>query len=446
MSTVFDLVTDPHGLITDASREAAAVLKIEERWLLHKPLASFVAENDRHSFRLFLNALAIREGPVSRHFALQPRAGAAIEAKAVAHARDGRVYWDVVAEAPAAPAPVGPSRLAGVDRETMLMRLLARLPQGVLVVDRDLSVVFVNPAARRILGSTVQVDHPLGDLWPDYSLRALAGTLFTSHPEVGPQVISVDGHTYSIEGLLATGAPTATLLIEDVTARENARRAERNFVQNAAHELRTPLAAIASVVETLDAGAKHDPAALDSFLAHLRTHSARLTRLATSLLVLARIQTGLERVQLDLVELEPLLSEVADELSPAQGVSLEVRVPGNLAVLADRDLLLHVLENVGANAVKHTREGSIVFEARDVGHNAEIEIRDTGAGMNSEQSRHAFDRFFRAHEPDGDTGFGLGLAIAQEAVRALGGTIRLDSAASKGTRVRISLPSAKVVA
>lgn len=446
MSTVFDLVTDHRGLITDTSREAAGVLKIEERWLLHKPLAAFVAECDRRSFRLLLNGLAHRDGPASRHLALQPRTGGAIEAHVVARARQGRIYWDVAAEAPPPATTAAPSPLTGVDRETMLMRLLTRLPQGVIVVDRALTVVFVNPAARRIMGPTVQVGEPLEDPWPEYSLRNVARSLFTKHPNLGPRVVHLDAHTYSVDGLLSAGAPTATLLVEDVTDHENARRSERHFIQNAAHELRTPLAAITSVVDVLDAGAKHDPIAVDSFLGHLRAHSDRLTRLATSLLVLARIQTGQENVQLDLVELRPLLAEVAAGLVPAEGVALEVRVPENLAVLANRDLFLHVLENVGANATKHTRAGSIVFEARDLGHDAEIEIRDTGVGMSSEESAHAFDRFFRAPEVDRGKGFGLGLAIADEAVRALGGTIRLDSVPNEGTRVRICLPSARVVA
>jgi signal transduction histidine kinase len=127
-------------------------------------------------------------------------------------------------------------------------------------------------------------------------------------------------------------------------------------------------------------------------------------------------------------------------------VAVQVSAALDLAVLADHDLLVHALDNIAANAGKHTSSGLIVFEGRDAGRHTEIEIRDTGKGMTAEESSHAFERFYRGQNRDEGTGFGLGLAIADEAVRALNGSIRLDSRPNRGTRVRISLPSARVMA
>jgi two-component system OmpR family sensor kinase len=193
----------------------------------------------------------------------------------------------------------------------------------------------------------------------------------------------------------------------------------------------------------LESGAKDDPPTRDSFLAHLRVHSERLTRLTTSLLTLARIQTGQEHPQLDIVEIAPILREVTHRLIPHKGVEVTASSPDDLAVLANRELLLHALDNVLANAIKHTKQGSIEITARELGRQAEIEIRDSGRGMTPEEATTAFDRFYRTRATEG--GFGLGLAIAHEAVTALGGTIRLDSAPEQGTRVRIGLPSARVL-
>jgi two-component system phosphate regulon sensor histidine kinase PhoR len=322
--------------------------------------------------------------------------------------------------------------------------VLDRLPNGVVVVDRALRLVYANPAARRLVGSPMPAGDPLPDPWPDFSLRDLAAGLFTDRSSSGRQTVEHGERVLCVEGLTAVDKPTATLLVEDVTERERARRTERQFVANAAHELRTPLAAIVSVVDVLESGAKNDPDTRDRFLAHIRAHTERLVRVATSLLVLARIQAGAERPRLDLVPLEPLLREVARGVVPNDSVTVAVRAPDELAVLGHRDLLHQALENVAANAIKHTREGEIVLKARDLGRTIEIEISDTGSGMERADAIQAFDRFYRS-ESDDSEGFGLGLAITEDAIHALGGTITLDSVPEVGTRVRIHLPSAKLV-
>jgi signal transduction histidine kinase len=111
--------------------------------------------------------------------------------------------------------------------------------------------------------------------------------------------------------------------------------------------------------------------------------------------------------------------------------------------LTDRDLLHRALANVAENSAKHTRKGEIVLEARENGTTTEIEIRDTGPGMTDEERARAFQRFYRSSK--GTDGFGLGLAIAEEAVLAIEGTIELESAPGAGTRVRVAVPSAKII-
>jgi signal transduction histidine kinase len=332
----------------------------------------------------------------------------------------------------------------GTDR--LFESVLNRLPMGVVVVDGQLRIVYSNPAAHRLLdlAAPLQRGDPLPDPWQQFSLRSLAESLFSHQPESRRHLVEAGEHIVCVDGFYAGHMPTATLVFEDVTERERTRNAERRFVENAAHELRTPLAAITSVVDVLESGAKDEPETRDRFLAHIRFHSDRLVRLATSLLTLARIQTGHEPPHLDLVPLEPLLNEVAAGLTLPPGVEVRVDAPRHLAVLADRDFLCQVMENLAVNAAGHTREGSIVFAARDLGRMVEIELADTGTGMNRRDASHAFDRFYRSPENNGE-GFGLGLAIAQDAIRALNGTIRLDSAPGIGTRVRIGLPSARLV-
>ena len=321
-------------------------------------------------------------------------------------------------------------------------RALMRLPQGVVLVDANLRIDYANPAAERLLGVR-SPGLPLPDPWPEFSLRKFATNLFGPAPSTTGRLVETDHQFFWVEGVPPGSAATAIVIVDDVTERERMRQSEREFVENAAHELRTPLAAIVSVMDVLEAGAKDVPETRDRFLKHIRVHSERLSRLATSLLVLARLQTGVEQPRLTVVPMRPLLEEIAGRLDPAEGIEVSVLASDQTGALADRDLLHQAIANVAENSAKHTRAGEIVLEAQENGAMTQIEIRDTGPGMSDEEQERAFHRFYRAS--NGTDGFGLGLAIAEEAVRGLGGTIELESEPGSGTRVRLVVPSAKVI-
>jgi len=219
---------------------------------------------------------------------------------------------------------------------------------------------------------------------------------------------------------------------------------EREFVANAAHELRTPVAAITAAIEVLQSGAKELPAERDRFLAILERQSARLARLGRALLVLARAQSNEAQPRLEPLELYPLLEDVADGLRLHEGVDVEVDCPRGLTVLAERDLVEQVLSNLAANASKHTENGRITVTARpDASDRIAIEGSDTGDGIPLDERDRIFDRFYRSGSRDSD-GFGLGLAIVRQAVRVLGGTVEIGDGPAGGTTVRVTLPQARV--
>jgi signal transduction histidine kinase len=253
--------------------------------------------------------------------------------------------------------------------------------------------------------------------------------------------------TLAIAGIPAPSGTLALLVVSDVSARERRERAEREFVANAAHELRTPIAAIANAVEALEGGAKDSVDDRDRFLAIVERQTTRLGRLVRALLALARAQTREEPLRLEPVLLRPVLTEVANELEPADGVEVAVDAPPALAALAQRDLLVQVVGNLARNAVKHTAEGRVVLRAgASEGETVVVEVADSGAGMDVHDQQRVFDRFYSGD--DGHRhGFGLGLAIVREAVSALGGRVDIESTPGEGTRARVTLAApAKVVA
>jgi signal transduction histidine kinase len=233
----------------------------------------------------------------------------------------------------------------------------------------------------------------------------------------------------------------AVLVVTDISERERRERAEREFVTNAAHELRNPLASITSAVEVLQSGAKEVPAERDRFLGNIERDAARLGRLTRALLLLARAQTRSEAPRFNPVALRPLLESVAAGLQPAEGVRVDVRCPEGLEALAEADLLEQALANLAANAGKHTAEGSIVLSARALDTaSVAVEVEDTGPGIPIAEQQRVFDRFYRGRRVA--DGFGLGLAIVQQAVRALGGRVEISSVPGRGTTIRIVLPAA----
>jgi signal transduction histidine kinase len=322
-----------------------------------------------------------------------------------------------------------------------LRRLLERLHEGVVAVDSSLDVLFANGVAARMFGSrTLRQGDPLPDPWPNVSLRQVAASLFVQGADVVEARAFEGDRSYSIVGIPpGRDSGTAVLVLTDISERERRERAEREFVANAAHELRTPLTAIASAVEALNAGAKDEPAERDRFLGVVERQATRLGRLVRTLLVLARAQTRQELLKLEAVEVRPLLEEVAAGLELADGVTIEVDCPRRLEVLGQRDLMEHVLSNLATNAAKHTSDGRIALVAgrADQGFVA-IEVRDTGSGIGVEAQERIFDRFYSGDQGDRE-GFGLGLAIVREAVRALGGVIEVDSVPGVGTTARVVL-------
>jgi signal transduction histidine kinase len=325
-----------------------------------------------------------------------------------------------------------------------LGRLVERLHEGVVSVDRHGRVEFASSRAREMLGeAALEEGRRVPEEWLGFPLRSFAADLFAGAREiVEAQVASGDGErVYDLTGIPPASTDAALLVVMDVSERERRLRVEREFVDNAAHELRTPLAAITSSIERLQAGARDVPERRDRFLGHIQQESTRLNRLASSLLMLARAQTREEDPRLEEIAGRDLLEDLLAAVDVSPGVELVIDCPADLVVWSNRDLLEHALRNLASNAARHTARGRIRVAAHPVDDESiAIEVEDTGAGIAAEELGRLFDRFYRGPTEEKRSGFGLGLPIAKEAVEALGGRIEIDSAIGVGTTARIVLP------
>jgi signal transduction histidine kinase len=324
-----------------------------------------------------------------------------------------------------------------------LERLLDRLDEGVLLVDRSLRVEFTNGRANELLAlGKKPAGRNLADLPQGETMAQLARDLFS---ELLPNQtrLSVDNDQI----LLVSGIPpsasdeNAIIVVTDESQRERSERAQREFATNAAHELRTPLSSIVSAVEMLQTGAKEEPQDRDRFLAIIEHQSARLTRLTRALLVLARAEAREEAPQLSPLLVRPILERVTEDLPPHPDVAVSVECSAALTMHGNEDLLEQALASIAANAVQHMTSGTVSLRGRQEGTRViVIEVADTGPGIATRDQRRIFERFYRGHESEPGTGFGLGLSIARGAVHLLGGQIELDSEEGVGTTVRLTFP------
>jgi two-component system phosphate regulon sensor histidine kinase PhoR len=335
-----------------------------------------------------------------------------------------------------------PTRELETER-ARLATVIEQMPAGVMIVDPDGALALANRQAEAIWGQSL-------DAWRSETGEGPLERAVTTGEVLNGELVEIvraDGTQAVIEVNAAPVRDQAGRIVAgvqvfwDVTARERQERAEREFVTNAAHELQTPLTAITSAAEVLQAGAKEIPEDRDHFLAHIQNECDRLARLVQALLVLARAQTG-QPLGTERLRLRPMLADVARRIRPQNGVVVDVRCPARLVAVANRELAEQAILNIAGNAAKFTTEGSIVLAARRLDADAvAIEITDTGPGVPPDEQTRVFERFYRAGGRD-RTGFGLGLAIAEQAARVLGGHLGLESGPNGGTTVTLTLPAA----
>ena len=235
---------------------------------------------------------------------------------------------------------------------------------------------------------------------------------------------------------------------------ERAEQSRRELIVNASHELRTPIASIRGHVESLlmateDAAADAPPPAeLHGYLAIVARESERLSALVDDLLALARADAGELKLDVRAVEVDGVVREVYEALAPLarreRQVLLVREVPDGLpAALADRQRLTQVLLNLVRNAITYTPEGGIVSITASLPDPAHLDITvsDTGIGIPKEELDHVFERFYRtdASRARASGGFGLGLSIVRDLVRAMGGMVTAESVEGEGSRFHVVL-------
>ena len=218
----------------------------------------------------------------------------------------------------------------------------------------------------------------------------------------------------------------------------------RRFTADASHELRTPLAALRGELEVT----LRRPRTVDEMRAGFESaleEVTRLSELVEALLTLARSDAGelsVSRTSVDIADLVRRVVALYEPVALDRGVQLEWTADGKLDAMIDPTWLERAVVNIVDNACKFTpRGGRVRVAAVAKDGRARIVVSDTGPGLLPEDGERVFERFYRSSRARGTEGFGLGLALARDFVRALGGTIRASATDGGGATFCIELPT-----
>jgi signal transduction histidine kinase len=259
---------------------------------------------------------------------------------------------------------------------------------------------------------------------------------FAAHP-----ALRIGDRAYAMQARALPDERAVLAVVRDRTEEMRREFAEADFVSNAAHELRNPLAGISGAIEVLQSGAKDDPQARDHFLNRLAEDADRMSRLTQALLTLARVES-LGAGETEVVDVPIAIRDVVAAVEPRKHVDLYVEVEPDLAAKADPTLLRQVMIGLLTNAFKNTPPpGAVTVRGRRDGERDVImEVIDTGTGIPTAEIERVFERFYRRSETRKQEGFGLGLAIARRMVDVMGGEMGATSIEGKGSTFWVRLP------
>lgn len=340
-----------------------------------------------------------------------------------------------------------------ITQRKRIEAILANMTDGVVATGGDGTVVLANSAAERMLGISngKTVGRSFVEVAKDYELANMVKSCLASkdycRPESRPIEIGIPKRLVQAIVLPQRSGEAfqVLVLLQDLTELRRLETARQEFMANISHDLRTPIAAMKAVVETLQDGAIEDPVVSKRFLGRMDVELDKLTSLVQSLLDLSRIESGQAELRLEASDVTEIIREAVDRVglqAERAGIRTETEIADHLPMVrVDRDRIGQVLDNLLQNALKFMeRGGRITVSAADQGNFVAVSVADTGPGIDPDDIPRLFERFYKADKSRAQGGAGLGLAIAKHMVQAHGGRIWAENLPLRGAIFTFTLP------
>src|SRR5947207_3639005 len=309
--------------------------------------------------------------------------------------------------------------------------VVAGMPDPAVLLDRAGRVIHLNAAAAQLAPALRRNELAQFALRSPEIITALREAIATTEPRRATYLDHAPIERWM--ELVVTPVPVPTLFggtekcmlmtFHDLTPLRRVGEMRADFVANASHELRTPLAALSGFIDTLQGPAKDDPKARERFLSIMHAQATRMARLIDDLLSLSRVELSAHVRPDTLVDIVPIIRQVADGLEPLareRQVEIEIDLPtAQVAIAGDREELLRLFENLIENALKYGASGGRVIVSLALASSGEgtleyrVTVRDFGPGIAPEHLPRLTERFYRVDVGDsraqGGTGLGLSL-------------------------------------
>ncbi len=332
--------------------------------------------------------------------------------------------------------------------------VLSSMIEGVIAIDAEQRLIALNRAGASLLGVSPEstLSQNIIEVVEDPALRWFINrTLSAKDPIEGEVPLNNGEQVLQAHGTSLRdpeGANIGVLIVlHDVTHLRRLEHVRRDFVANVSHELKTPITSIKGFVETLLAGALHEPENAENFLRIVAKQADRLNEIINDLLSLSRIEQDAERGQIFLTTqkiksvLEAAL-QVCELKAKARSIALHLRCPDDLRARTNAPLLEQAVVNLVDNAIKYSEPNrEVQVEAERSGPEVIIRVRDQGSGIKPEHLPRLFERFYRIDHGRSRQfgGTGLGLAIVKHIAQAHGGRVTVESTPGKGSTFSLHL-------
>jgi two-component system phosphate regulon sensor histidine kinase PhoR len=338
---------------------------------------------------------------------------------------------------------------ASREERDRLQVILNSIPDALLISDAHGVIRLSSSASRSFFGDAPLKGRQFIEVVRDSEFIALLDQVRRTRATVSSEItLDLPDERYFIATLSPLSYREGEIsgflaLFHDITQLKKLEQVRKDFVANISHEIRTPITAIQGFAETLLEGALQDPENARSFVGTIRDNSRRINSLVDDLMTISRIELGVITVEKSDVAFDDVADAVLAtfrESAARKGLSLVKDVPANAGtVRADRDRLVQIMTNLVDNAVKFTDKGSVTIGSKEEDGRTVLFVEDTGIGVAEKHLSRLGERFYRVDAARSRSmgGTGLGLAIVKHLVKAHGWEMQIESAAGKGTTVKV---------
>lgn len=334
--------------------------------------------------------------------------------------------------------------------QAMLSAVLDHMTDGVMIADDSGKVRLLNAAAEKLFKykNEQAIGRSVVEVMRHYSLVEVWEKTKNGNPEVITMELGSAHKFLQVVGIsLEKDLPGRTMLLfQDLTQTHQLEIVRRDFISNISHELRTPIAGLKAISETLLDGALDDPPAARKFLVHMDNEVDNLTQMVNELLELSRIEAGRSNFEFQRIEPCELINNAFErmilQVEKAEVMLTEECPSGLPQVYADPVRISQVFINLIHNAIKFTPNGGHIHLSAWRDENKVVfMVQDDGVGVAKKDLKRIFERFYKADRARSGGGTGLGLSICKHIVDAHGGQIWVESEENAGSRFFFTIPA-----